>query len=219
LPMVEAITAEPVVIEETTAIVPATLQPPATQPNPTPASEVAPALTLQRILFSYNHDGTTELWTIDPASGDAQQRIRPEQTVQGPALSPSGETIAYVRVTGDYGGVVSELWLIDRDGANPRPLYLPPAERSLLSRPAWSPDGQEVYFVQLGRGLDGQLLRVPLTSGVPTVVLTDCLDFALSPDGEWLVSVSLLDRQLTIAKQDGTQIRDLEPLCPFAQTG
>ena len=54
------------------------------------------------------------------------------------------------------------------------------------------------------------MLRIPVSGGEPTVVLTDCLDFALSPDGEWLASVSL-DRQLTVSKRDGTQIRDIEP--------
>jgi len=162
------------------------------------------------ILFSYNHDGATELWTIDPASGAVQQQIRPEQTVLDPALSPSGEAIAYVRVTGDYGGVVSELWLMDKDGANPRPLYVPPAGQSVLSHPAWQPDGQELYVIQTGYEGSDTLLRIPANGREPTPIRTDCLDFALSPTGEWLVSVSL-GRQLTISGRDGTRLRDIEP--------
>lgn len=189
-------------------------------PSPSPVVTARPdrsagAPTYRHILFIYNHDGATELWTIDPgraypAGGKAQRVIRPEQTVQDPSVSYSGETIAYVRVTGDYGGVVSELWLMDRDGANPRLLYLPPPGQSVLSRPAWSPGGEEIYFLQHGAGTDSQLLRVPITGAQPATVLTDCVDFALSPDGQWLVSVSL-DRQLTIGKWDGTQPRKLEP--------
>ncbi len=175
----------------------------------------AGAPTWRHILFVWNHGGATELWTIDPgraysAGGKAQRVIRPEQTVQDPALSASGDTIAYVRVTGDYGGVVNELWLMDRDGANPRLLYVPPPGQSVLSRPAWSPGDEEIYFLQHGAGTDSQLLRVSVTGAQPTTVLTDCIDFALSPDGQRLVSMSL-DRQLTIAKWDGTQPRDLEP--------
>jgi Tol biopolymer transport system component len=180
----------------------------------TPTSEMATFPNWQRILFIYNHGGATELWTIDPASGQAQRVIRPEQTVQDPALSPSGETIAYVRVTGDYGGVASELWLMDRDGANPRPLYVPPAGQPVLSQPAWQSDGQEVYFRQLGGGTDDHLLRIPVTPlrlhGEPAVVLTDCLDFALSPDGQWLVSMNL-GRQLGIFWPDGSRFRDIKP--------
>jgi Tol biopolymer transport system component len=174
----------------------------------TPEMAITP--TWRHILFVYNHDGATELWTIDPASDQAQRVIRPRQTIQDPAVSPSGETIAYVRVTGDYGGVVSELWLMDRDGGNPRPLYVPPAERSVLSQPAWQPDGRAIYFQQLGSGTGDYLLRIPVIGGEPTTVLTDCLDFALSPDEQWLASMNL-DRQLGIFWTDGSRLRDIEP--------
>ena len=184
-------------------------------PSPSPVGTAGPdrsagVPTWHPILFVYNHEGATELWTVDPARGKAQQRIWPDQTVQDPAVSFSGETIAYVRVTGDYDGVVSELWLMDRNGANPRPLYVPPPGQSVLSRPAWSPGDEEIYFLQHGAGTDSQLLRVPITGAQPTTVLTDSIDFALSPDGQRLVSVSL-DRQLTISGPDGTRLRDLIP--------
>ena len=192
----------------------ATLSLPATtSPSPTATLRPTAATTTlgwHRVLVSYNHNGATELWTIDPASDQAQQQIRPEQTVQDPALSPSGETIAYVRVTGDYGGVASELWLMDKDGANPRPLYVPLAGQSVLSHPAWEPDGQELYVLQTGYEGYNTLLRIPANGGEPAPILTDCLDFALSPIGKWLVSVSL-GRQLTISGRDGTRLRDLEP--------
>ena len=162
------------------------------------------------ILFSYHRDGATELWTIDPANGAVERQVRPDQTILDPAQSPSGDTVAYVHMTGDYGGVVSELWLMDRVGTNPRPLYVPPASQSVLSRPAWGPDGQEIYYLQLGSEGPSQLLRIPARGGEPTMVLTDCLDFALSPDGEWLASVDL-DRQLALWKRDGTRLADLKP--------
>ena len=191
------------------------------EPAASPSSAVtvgpdrpAGAPTWQHILFIYNHDGATELWTMDPASGQAQRVIRPEQTIQDPAVSPSGETIAYVQVTGDHVGVASELWLMDRDGGNPRPLYVPPPGQPVLSQPAWQPDGQEVYFQQLGSGTDDQLLRIPVTPlrlhGEPTTILTDCLDFALSPDGQWLASMNLA-RQFGIFWPDGSRSRDIEP--------
>jgi Tol biopolymer transport system component len=170
-------------------------------------SAVAPVSSWRHILFVHNHDGATELWTVDQAGGEARRQIRPEQTLQDPAVSPSGETIAYARLTGNYGDVVSELWLMDRDGTNPRSLYVPPADRSVLKRPTWSPQGREVYFLQLG---DDRLLRIAAGGGEPTVVLTDCLDFALSPDGQWLIAVDL-DRQLAIFGPDGSRFRDVEP--------
>jgi len=162
------------------------------------------------ILFVWNREGVAELWTIDPVSGAVQRQIRPEQTIQDPALSPSAETIAYVRVTGDYGGVASELWLMDRDGANPRPLYVPPPGQSVLHRPVWQPDGLAVYFLQQGAGVVDTLLRIPAGGGEPATILTDCIDLALSPGGEQLVSVNLA-RQLAVFGQSGNKVRDLEP--------
>jgi WD40 repeat protein len=164
----------------------------------------------QHILFSYHRDGATEVWTIDPADGVVERQIRPDQAILNPAHSPSGDTVAYVRMTGDYGGVVSELWLMDRDGSNPRTLYVPPAGQSVLPRPAWQPDGQAIYVLRLGSETASQLLRIPAHGGRPTLVLTDCIDFALSPDGEWLASVNL-DRQLTVWARDGSMLADLEP--------
>ena len=162
------------------------------------------------VLFTLNREGLAELWTIDPVLSAVQRRVRPEQTIQDPALSPSAETIAYVRVTGDYGGVASELWLMDRDGANPQPLYVPPPGQSVLHRPAWQPDGLAVNFLQQGAGGADTLLRIPVGGGEPATVLTDCLDFALSPGGDQLVSVNLA-RQLALFRQDGSKLRDLEP--------
>lgn len=162
------------------------------------------------VLFTWNRDGAAELWTIDPVLGAVQRQVRPDQVIQDPALSPSGETIAYVRVTGDYGGVASELWLMDRDGANPRSQYVPPPGQSVLHRPAWQPDGLKVYFLQQGSGAEDTLLRIPAGGGEPTAVLTDCLDFALSPDGERLVSVNLA-RQLNVSSLNGAMARNLEP--------
>ena len=41
---------------------------------------------------------------------------------------------------------------------------------------AWGPDGQEIYYLQLGSEGPSQLLRIPPHGGEPTLVLTDCID-------------------------------------------
>jgi Tol biopolymer transport system component len=167
---------------------------PAATVSPSPAERPATAtspswrrlswrrLSWRRILFSYNHQGVAEVWTVDPAAGLARREIRPEQQIKDPAVSPEGETIAYICATGDYGGVPSELWLMDSDGANPRRLYVPPPGQGVLSQVAWQPDGQAIYFLQSGSGASNRLLRIPSGGGEPTAILSDCLDFALSPD-------------------------------------
>jgi len=75
-----------------------------------------------RILFTYNHAGATELWTIDPTNGTANQQIRPNDVIHDPAMSPSGDVIAYIRISDSIdpqSSTTSELWLMDKDGSNP----------------------------------------------------------------------------------------------------
>jgi len=175
-------------------------------------------LSWRLILFSYNHAGT-EIWTIDPASGATNQQIRPSDVVRYPALSPVGDTIAYIHVADSPSATVGsppELWLMDREGANPRPLYTP--EAGVLQRLAWQPDGQAIYFQHsVGDGV--VLQRIPVFGGEPSTILDDCLDFALSPDGEQIVSITQNGR-LLLSDRDGGGGRELTPQpAPLADYG
>ena len=62
-----------------------------------------------------------------------------------PAISPDGSTVAFVRDGGETG-----LYLIDIDGSNERRIF----ERSVLSSPKWSPDGQWIVFSRNDEGVD-----------------------------------------------------------------
>jgi dipeptidyl aminopeptidase/acylaminoacyl peptidase len=55
------------------------------------------------------------------------------------APSPDGRTLAFLRATDD----LLHLWLIDRDGSNPRPLL---AGERVVESMAWSPDGRRIAF-------------------------------------------------------------------------
>ena len=62
-----------------------------------------------------------------------------------PAISPDGSTVAFVRDGGETG-----LYLINIDGSNERRIF----ERSVLSSPKWSPDGQWIVFSRNDEGVD-----------------------------------------------------------------
>jgi hypothetical protein len=62
-----------------------------------------------------------------------------------PAISPDGSTVAFVRDGGETG-----LYLINIDGSNERRIF----ERSVLSSPKWSPDGNSIVFTRHDEGVD-----------------------------------------------------------------
>jgi hypothetical protein len=57
-----------------------------------------------------------------------------------PAISPDGQTVAFVRDGGENG-----IYLIDRDGSDERLIF---SGRARLSSPKWSPDGQWIVFTR-----------------------------------------------------------------------
>jgi len=177
----------------------------------TPPGSGTTKLSWSRILFTYNHAGATELWTIDPTSGKARRQIRPNEVIHDPAMSSSGDVIAYIRIPDSIdrqSDRMSELWLMDKDGSDPRPLYIPRANHGVY-HPVWLHDSQEIYFQQYSMGSPNALFRIPVAGGEATAVLSDCLDFALSPDGEQLVSMTV-DRRL-LSVRDGGDVREIAP--------
>lgn len=88
-----------------------------------------------------------------------------------PRYSPDGHQIVFVS---DRGGQPN-LWLMDADGARPRPLFLDAA--SQMAEPAWSADGTSVIAVRLYPHAQGgwtrtnRIWRFP-TDGAAPVQLT-----------------------------------------------
>jgi len=102
-----------------------------------------------------------------------------------PQISPNGERIVYVRrsfdIMKDRGR--GELWIVDYDGSNHRPLVTGPA-----SSPRWAPDGKSLVYIAPSEGksqihrlwLD-TLQSAPLTrlERAPTAIVW-------SPNGQWI---------------------------------
>ncbi len=125
----------------------------------------------EALLFSANrHDD----WRYEPANSEiyevrlADGRIRALTDRLGsdddPAVSPDGRKVAYLGYDDRYQGYqVTGLYVMDRDGGNPR-LLTEELDRSVES-PVWSGDGQGIYFGYSDRGngkvgyvsLDGKL--------------------------------------------------------------
>jgi Tol biopolymer transport system component len=92
-----------------------------------------------------------------------------------PALSPDGNTIAY---TSNRSGN-ADVWIVDaRGGESLRRTTDPARDHS----PAWYPDGAALAFVS-DRGGSDSIWKLPRLGGAPTLLVTDAVDPAISPDG------------------------------------
>jgi WD40 repeat protein len=81
--------------------------------------------------------GTSDIWSVDLASGVETRVTADPANDSAPAWSPDGKEIAF---TTDRDGV-AQIWLIHPDGTNEVRL-------GNGSFPAWSPDGSSLAFIQ-----------------------------------------------------------------------
>ena len=99
-----------------------------------------------------------DIWTM-AASGKRKRNLTRSPGVAdwSPAFSPDGRTIAYM----SSAGGTHELWLMARDGGDPRQLT---SAGELSEYPSWSPDGRAVAFGGT-RGGNFEILTIAATGG------------------------------------------------------
>ena len=119
-------------------------------------------------------------------------------SVSGPAWSPDGRRIAFVRDTDAESSIV----VADIDGGGERVLRSEPYDvegaRNHLWQPAWSPDGTRIAYTL--RRLDRRhhfrpsLYVMSADGGRPQLLARDAGDAAWSPGGHRIAFVSVRDR-------------------------
>jgi TolB protein len=102
------------------------------------------------IVFASDRSGQRSLYTAAPDGSGVQPLAKGSM----PAWSPDGTQIVYVAGRAGEG---LDLWIVDDDGANARPLVT--GDRDELW-PSWSPDGSQIAFT-----VDGALAIVNAESG------------------------------------------------------
>ncbi|MGH3356904.1 MAG: S9 family peptidase [Nocardioidaceae bacterium] len=129
-------------------------------------------------------------------------------TVGQPAVSPDGETVAFVvqRVDADENDYRSQVWLVPADGST-RPLpFTSGVHRE--ANPVWSPDGDRLAFTS-SRG-EGEKVRVtlqvaPVLQGGELITLArvhdEVVNLRWSPDGR-LLAFSARTRTDRYSEQD-----------------
>jgi dipeptidyl aminopeptidase/acylaminoacyl peptidase len=107
--------------------------------------------------------------------------------ISDPVVSPDGRRVVFVLRTTDLPANRgrTDLWLMEADGRNLRPLTSHPAADL---NPRWSPDGKTVWFISTRSG-SAQVWRIPVDGGEAAQVTNLPLDVAnliVSPDGKTL---------------------------------
>ena len=126
------------------------------------------------ILFSANHHedrdyepNNSEIHELSITDGQIRtltDRLGPDTS---PTVSPDGRSIAYTGLDDEYLGYqISQLYVMDRDGSNPR-LITTGFDRE-VDNIHWAPDGKSLYFQYDSEG-NTYLARVDLSGKVTKI--------------------------------------------------
>ena len=176
-----------------------------------------PPIVIDRYHFKQDRDGYLKrlyahLWVFDVASKKAEALTSGEFDDASPAWSPDGTRIAFVSNRSLPDPDRSEdtnIYVVDaKPGAEPRQLTTFPGPDS--GRPAWSPDGQWIAYLQgdeprLSAYQLEKLALVPAAGGAARV-LTQALDrpvvgpLVWAPDGKALTFLVADDRAAYVGR-------------------
>lgn len=104
-----------------------------------------------------NTNNTSNIWIINPDSvpsalttGTATQPIGSPASAGSPVWSPNGKMIAFTSaqaLEGNGGNAAFNIWVMNANGSNQRPLTRATAMEVNSIEPVWSPDGTKIAFV------------------------------------------------------------------------
>lgn len=175
-------------------------------------------LTKPEAIVALNLDTMTETPIIQKGEG--------EGFLLDASPSVNGSMIAYIDqplprlVGGSYDGG-SDLWIANRDGTDPRPLFEHQQPNQLVRYPQWVDENTVLAIVQEAIAPRGTtiitytLQRFDIRTGERSVVIDGPFMFSVARDRRSLVYVSLSQAHsghtIDVAGIDGSSIRSVEP--------
>lgn len=166
-----------------------------------------------QIVYINHAEPKSELMTTTVTGETSHQLTFTNGKVFDFSVSPSGDTIAYILVNDQRG---FDLWLINRNGENPRRLI--DSGRGHCLSPVWSPDGTSIAYSRQTAGLQPtdplgapRLWVINVQSGENHAVFSDSQIIGYgalwSPDGNWLSTFDgIADQMHFIHLKSGQQV-------------
>lgn len=157
-----------------------------------------------KVIFSARSGQVTDLYSIDPDGGNpAQLTSNAGQNNTYPNVSKTG---AVVFMSNRIG--TAEIWRMNADGGDQRPLSIGDNKSERIQWPTLSPDGREIFFLK--RSDPAAIWKIPFDGGTPELVSriqNGSADgpFAISPDGRWLAYRHVSERPEPASGDDRTQ--------------
>lgn len=158
------------------------------------------------VYSAFAKDDIFEIYELNLGSGIVTQLTSELGILLAPEISPDGASIVFARA--EPNGA-SQIWLMDRNGANPRQVFGQGWD------PTWSPDGAQILFASNREGANQLFVVNRDGSGLRRVTNFDALrgrsDW--SPDGEWMVTYNgpAWKREVFIFRTDFSGLRQLSP--------
>jgi len=175
-----------------------------------------------RVIFSKETTGgakpTVDLFTAERDGSDVVQLTStPDADEYDPAYSPTGDQILFERYPhgqqNEYDGPYADIWMMNSDGSEARPVTDRQDDFNGLQNPSWSASGTWISHEFVSDGFRGVLTARPDGSGAKYVTERgNYTSYALfSPNGKKIVlSVHRNGRSsLLLARANGTNERFL----------
>jgi len=131
-----------------------------------------------RIAFGSARTGRYEMWIADQEGKNQRQLTDSPNTPGSPRFSPDGKQVVYDAQTGDTN---RDIFVVSVEGGAPRRLT---ADASRENLPAWSADGEWIYFAS-NRAGDFNLWKMPAGGGAAVQITKQgAFGSFAAPDGK-----------------------------------